>query len=511
MAIHQPTAYSIRAIGSNRGAPRIWLEGRLPASAGFAPHTHYRIQIQAENKRIILRLDPNGDRKVSQKEIGGNIAPVIDINSKALLSLFDGLDRIRVSAIKGGLCIEPIATDVRIAQRLERLRDKMATGQPLSVGSISHGGGVLSKAIHDGISSAGVASRLAFANEIRDELLAQASEHNPAWDSETVMLHAPLQELAFDHNFMATLPQSDILEAGLPCSGASLASRGKLGTECAEAHDEVGHLVVAFLAIVARVNPAVVLLENVPLWQHSASMWILRHQLRDLGYVVHERLVESADWNCLEDRTRLAMTAVTVGMEFDYANLIPPAAETVKVGSILESIALDDPSWSTMQYLKEKEVRDIEAGKGFRMHIVDADSTKVSTLGKGYTKNRSTETKVRHPENPELLRIFTPLEHAAIKGIDPALIAGLPKTTAHELLGQSIIPAPFIAIGKMIGETIASFCADVAEGVFVSIAQRVKQAREEQQAKKYDLVDSKPKSSAEQSAVEVNPDQFALF
>jgi DNA (cytosine-5)-methyltransferase 1 len=256
MAIHQPTAYSIRAIGSNRGAPRIWLEGRLPASAGFAPHTHYRIQIQAENKRIILRLDPNGDRKVSQKEIGGNIAPVIDINSKALLSLFDGLDRIRVSAIKGGLCIEPIATDVRIAQRLERLRDKMATGQPLSVGSISHGGGVLSKAIHDGISSAGVASRLAFANEIRDELLAQASEHNPAWDSETVMLHAPLQELAFDHNFMATLPQSDILEAGLPCSGASLASRGKLGTECAEAHDEVGHLVVAFLAIVARVNPA---------------------------------------------------------------------------------------------------------------------------------------------------------------------------------------------------------------------------------------------------------------
>ena len=156
-------------------------------------------------------------------------------------------------------------------------------------------------------------------------------------------------------------------------------------------------------------------------------------------------------------------------------------------------------------------MRDIEAGKGFRMHIVDADSTKVSTLGKGYTKNRSTETKVRHPENPELLRIFTPLEHAAIKGIDPALIAGLPKTTAHELLGQSIIPAPFIAIGKMIGETIASFCADVAEGVFVSIAQRVKQAREEQQAKKYDLLDSKPKSAAEQSAVEVNPDQIALF
>lgn len=511
MAQHQPTAYSIRAIGSNRGAPRIWLEGRVPASAGFAPHTNYRIQVQAESKRIILRLDPNGDRKVSQKETGGKTAPVIDINSKALLSIFDGLDRIRVWAIEGGLCIEPIATDVRIAQRLARLREKMTNDQPLSVGSISHGGGVLSKAIHDGIASAGVASRLVFANDIRDDLLTQASEYNSSWDKQTIMLHAPMQELAFDHSFMATLPQCDVLEGGIPCSGASLASRGKLGTNCAEAHPEVGHLVVAFLAIIARLNPAVILLENVPLWQHSSSMWLLRHQLRDLGYVVHERLVHSRDWNCLEDRTRLAVTAVTVGMEFDYADLIPPPAETVKVGSILEDIAKDDPAWSSMQYLKDKEVRDTEAGKGFKMHIVNSESSKVSTLGAGYTKNRSTETKVQHPDNPDLLRLFTPFEHSRIKGIDPALTTGLMKTTAHELLGQSIIPKPFVAIGNLIAKSIKSFCNDLADCAVQSITQYIQEAKSDQQAKKYDLTDSSPKPAAVKAAAAVNPDQISLF
>lgn len=141
---------------------------------------------------------------------------------------------------------------------------------------------------------------------------------------------------------------------------------------------------------------SVLLLENVPLWQNASSMWLLRHQLRDLGYVVHERVVHSGDWNCLEQRSRLAVTAVTVGMEFDYKELIPPPAETVKVSSILEPVAKDDPSWSTMQYLKDKEVSDAEAGKGFKMHIVDGESTQVSCLGAHYVVNTHVAIFVSH-------------------------------------------------------------------------------------------------------------------
>lgn len=75
---------------------------------------------------------------------------------------------------------------------------KLENGEPLAVGSLSHGGGVLSHAVHQGLADAGIASRLAFANEIRPELLEQASDFNSAWDEETIPLAAPMQELAFD-------------------------------------------------------------------------------------------------------------------------------------------------------------------------------------------------------------------------------------------------------------------------------------------------------------------------
>ncbi len=52
------------------------------------------------------------------------------------------------------------------------------------------------------------------------------------------------------------------------------------------------------------------------------------------------------------------------------------------------------------------------------MQIVNVESGQVGTIGKGYSKNRATEPKVSHPTNPDLLRLLTVGEHAAVKGID---------------------------------------------------------------------------------------------
>ena len=54
---------------------------------------------------------------------------------------------------------------------------------------------------------------------------------------------------------MKQLPKLDILEMGLPCSGASRAGKAKRGLEVMEDHPEVGHLVYAALAIINRVQP----------------------------------------------------------------------------------------------------------------------------------------------------------------------------------------------------------------------------------------------------------------
>lgn len=151
------------------------------------------------------------------------------------------------------------------------------------------------------------------------------------------------------------------------------------------------------------------------------------------------------------------MVAVTEGIHFDFDQLMPPRPETRQLGEALQQVPLDDPMWSPMTGLKAKQERDIAEGKGFRMQVFDANSANISTIGKGYQKNRSTEPKVVHPENPELLRLLTPTEHSAVKGIPAHLVEGLSSTVAHEVLGQSIVYSPFRDVAHHVGNSINRF------------------------------------------------------
>src|SRR3546814_10164730 len=89
-----------------------------------------------------------------------------------------------------------------------------------------------------------------------------------------------------------------------------------------------------------------------------------------------------------------------------------------------------------MSYRREKEERDIAAGKGFRMQIFQPDSTKIATLTRGYAKIRSTDPKLQHPTDPTLLRQITPVEHARIKGVPEKMIEGLGITIAHQMRSE---------------------------------------------------------------------------
>lgn len=448
--------YYVKKVGQNRGAPRVWLEGTQTARAGFVPGQRYDISVQG--RTVVLQANPDGSRVVSGKQVGERNNPVIDINSKELLAIFDGMASIRVVVKKDEIYLLPLASELKKQERFLRLREKMENGDPLTMGSLSHGGGVLSHAIHSGLKRAGVVSTLAFANEIRPELLEHAALHNDAWSDNTMVLAAPMQELAFDERGMAHIPKVDILEMGLPCSGASKAGRSKRGLEHPEAHPHVGHLVVAALVIVNKSNAAVVLLENVPEYATSASADILRNQLRDMGYNTHERILNGKEWGTLENRNRWCMVAVTQGINFDFDQLVAPGPNHRTVGDALDdSIGPDDPRWRTYDYLKAKEVRDAEKGNSFSMQVVSPIDEKVPTLRKGYHKGGSTDPLLRHPDNPDLLRQFTAEEHARIKEVPVALIAGMSNTIGHELLGQGIVYPPFQGVGAHVGDALNRF------------------------------------------------------
>jgi DNA (cytosine-5)-methyltransferase 1 len=271
-----------------------------------------------------------------------------------------------------------------------------------------------------------------------------------------------MQELAFDATELLSLPKVDILEAGIPCTAHSNAGRAKKSLAKPEDDPNAGHLVAGFLAIAAAVNPAIILVENVPQYLTSASFAILSNQLREWGYDVQSTVLHGKDFGCLEHRDRMAMVAVSEGIDFDINSLVVNADEPQPLGDLLEDVPLDSPLWSTMGYLRAKEERDIAAGKGFRMQIFDAASTFVSTIGRGYAKIRSTEPKIQHPTDPTLLRQLTPVEHARIKGVPEEMIEGLGVTIAHEMLGQSILAKPFRALADHIGNALVAWQHGIA-------------------------------------------------
>jgi len=449
--------YGISRIGQNKGAPRIWLEGHKPARGGFTPGVHYTIAVDASKSLLTLEVVESGVRIVSGKKRGTKEVPVIDINSKELLSMFEGYDSVRVVFQDQKIFILPVASELRAKERLERLKQKLQAGEVLQTGSISTGVGVLDQAAHKGLAQAGIKSRLAFANEIRDDCMEHAVEHNSVFDKDTILLTAPMQELAFDEYAMAQLPKVDIFCSGLPCSGASIAGRTKNKIAHPEAHEHVGHLVVAFLAIIAKVSPAAIVFENVPPYKTSASADIIRNQLRDLGYIIHETELNSADWGMLEHRKRLCMVAVTRGISFSFDDLVLPEKMDLRVGDIMDAVDPEHSTWGSIDYLWKKRDRDAAEGKGFAPTVVDENSIKVPTLNKTLHKKQSTGTFFRHPTKANFYRIPTVTEHARIKGIDEALAKDTTQTFGHEIFGQSICVPPFVSVFELLGHSLQAF------------------------------------------------------
>lgn len=456
-------AYAVRKLGRHRGAPRLWLEGREPAKAGFAPGSRFTVRVDPGRALLVLEVDDAGDRMVSGKQRGDTTLPVIDINSKELLAAFAGLDSVRVIVEAGRISILPVASEQRARERLDRLREKLAVGQPLSAGSVAAGIGILDRAAHEGLQLSGLDTHLAFANEIREDCVDHMHSRNPIVDQETIMLNAPLQEVAFDPWVMEQLPEIECLVGGIPCSAASRAGKATRGSGHAEADPNVGHLVVGLLAIIAKTQPVAICIENVPIWGTSASMHILRNQLTDLGYVVHATQLRSEEWNTLEHRERLCVIAVTKGIDFSFEPMERPAAIERRFGEIMDPVPLDAASWGTMQYLKDKRVRDEADGKNFKMRVIDANSTMVPALNKTLWKRQSTGTFIQHTENPELLRLPTVPEHARAKAVWPEMVEGLGTTFGHEVLGQSVCVPPFVAVFKLLGQALQAF-ARAAKG-----------------------------------------------
>lgn len=440
-------------IGENRGRARVWLEGVKLEREGFLPGMRYDLELQ--DSQIVLRTSENGYFTISRRERNGKILPIIDICSDQLRRLFSGVNMLRVALRQGSIVITAHASHGRVTERVQRLIDNVEQDKALQVCSLFHGGGVLDKALHAGLSSAGVQSNVAVAVELEAKYLDSSLRNNPElWTESSIVIDSAIQNVDLDHTAAAV----DILIGGIPCTGASKSGRSKNKLQYAESHADAGALFFHFLQFVQVLNPSIVLIENVPEYANTASMEVIRSVLGSLDYQVQERILDGHEFGSLEKRKRLCVVAISNGLEFDFQLESIQSTRTAqsRIQDVLDPIALDSDCWHTFEYLADKEIRDKQLGKGFSRQLLSGNEAFCGTIGKDYAKCRSTEPFLIHPENPDLSRIFTAQEHARIKGIPESTIAGLPQSVAHQVLGQSIIFPVFEAVGHALGHALMS-------------------------------------------------------
>lgn len=446
-------------IGESRNVARLWLEGQKLARAGVQSGMKYALQRSVGERAELKQVDDTYQGKtyhVSIRNRRGIATPLIEVRTDELREIFSS-ERIRVAIRQGRILITANHLDVKQREREQELKRRLKEGVPLGVCSLFHGGGVLDKAMHSGFKRAGIASFVQVAAELESGYLDASIRNNPElWTQESLAVCGDIAEMNLGNN----APHCSVLWAGIPCTGASLAGRSRNGLDCAEAHEDAGAMFVYFLDAVRAVNPAVILIENVPPYQNTASMMVIRSVLSSLGYTLSEAVLNGNDFGALERRSRLVVVAISKGLPaFNFDGLRPVKAKEEALAEVLEDIPLDSDRWRTFDYLAEKEKRDLKAGKGFKRQLLDGSEEFCGTIGKSYQKCRSTEPFIRHPANPELSRLLTPVEHARVKGIPEEVIAGESDTIAHEILGQSVIFPQFEAVGLALGNHLKKSCS----------------------------------------------------
>lgn len=442
------TAVAYTTIGAHRGRKRLWLEGRKLERAGIEPGRRFSVTWDPANRTVYLNFAQDGDRVVSHRKRGEKQLPIIDIAADAIEdALGEGITRAKVSISPDCITVEVHPDDVAAQERLDRLMTRIANKEPLQTGSLAHGGGILDHAIHTGLADHGIEARLAFAVEIDEDILDAAATNNPIWDENTLQIQGGMQEVD-----LPSLPQVDVLVAGLPCTGASKSGKAKNHNALTEEHPEAGALFVSFLRIVQKTNPSICILENVPDYRVSASAAVIRAALTTWGYAVHETILEGSAFGALEDRRRLCMVAVAPQLEVILDQLMPTRNKEATLGEVLEDISPDSELWRSYSYLVDKAARDAAKGSNFKLNVVGPDATKVGALGAGYHKARQTEPKIAHPTDPNLMRQLTPKEHAAVKTVPHELVDGLGWTLAHTILGNSVTWAAWRSVGRYLGQ-----------------------------------------------------------
>lgn len=440
----QTLQHTYTRVTEQRGVKRLWLQGLRLAACGFDRGTRFRVDFDADAGHLYLVADPMGPRVVSGRQRGERWEPIVDLCNADVVRLVGEATRVRVDFSPGQLRFSVSHLDAKLAEREARFRREVAEGR-LTEGTLCAGIGMATAALHEGLTSSGVRSSVQWIVDRERRYLQVAADNNHAVTDQTTIFEATLEELE-PH----LLSPVSVLQASLPCTGHSPAGKAKLKIVKAEDHRTDATGVFGFMRVVEATMPSVIVSENVIPARNSATYALIRAMLEALDYRLHEVELGPEQSGAIESRKRWWLVAVSKGLpQIDLSTIPVFERRYANLGELLDPVPDDDRSWSSNQYLKDKQTRDSAAGKGFaQRQLVTPESVRIGTAGRGYSKRRSTEPMLVRGDGKE--RLLTPRELARAHGAPESLIADTSDQVAYEGLGQGIDHLQAVGIGRVI-------------------------------------------------------------
>ncbi len=431
--------------GGNR---RLWLEGEPLLRAGFMPGDFYDITLNIDTLAVELHHIPDSPearklhrtkkiRKVSRRQMSGWVKPIVDICNADITGLFGEFARFRAQAFEGRICFSIHPEDFKQAQRENRFNHHLDIGE-LTKGDAFLGLGISSNGNKTGFANKGIKTKQKWAVEIEARYLDVAAKNDPEGYRDAHLFCGSVEEVEKD-----LLDPVDIFSFSMECTNHSTHGKTKKKLETAEDGDGVTSL-FGVVSMIHATNPAVLISENVPRAQNSASYKLLLKELERLGYDCHEMILDQSHSGAIDRRKRYWFVAYSRGLNINVDTLTPQPRARVNetFGEIMENVT-DPDAWHNIEKLQKREAINKENGRNFSVTLVDEKSTKMTTIPRNYTKHQVSNPHVT--DHNGHYRLLTKGEHAGVKCVPPRLVEHCAATTAHEGLGQGI--AYFHAVG----------------------------------------------------------------
>lgn len=277
------------------------------------------------------------------------------------------------------------------------------------------------------------------------------------------------------------VPPFDICLAGFPCQAFSLAGQRK-GFDDNYKGQSRGTLFFDVVRICEKHKPKVIFCENVKgliIHQKGKTFEIIIGTLRELGYNVYYKILNSKDFGVPQNRERIYIVAFREDVDSSMFKFPEPYDKKICIKDILEK----DPvsvkyylSTTYMDTLRRHKARHKAKGNGFGYEIRSLDSIAGAIVcgGMGRERNliiddRLTDftpvTHIKGEVNREGIRKMTPREWARLQGFPEDFKLELADTHLYKQMGNSVTVNVIESIAKQIKQVLD--CERVIEDVLV--------------------------------------------